>query len=649
MQLVLEDKQSEKTGHSRCSEQREWLDAFRRTSARQRDRWRRAESWWSWGRLAAFLAAIAGWYPLTAAPALAAAVSALGVVTFAIAIIRHGRCRHARDAADRLLKIIDETSQRCGGQVALIRSHERPHGMPDGLDELPAILDAGSTWPLSEQERDDLDFYSPPVGVFGLLNRTSTAIGARRLADWLENPCLSPEHILARQAAVRWLQEHAAERSRLMAAAAGLRREDRSIYALIRAAQRAQPLSVSGNGASLRIWSLGSLALATYIAFQLATGNFVWLWALFGLCGVNGLLFQRIRGELAACLHLWRDVAQAVTGCLNVARCALADLPDETDLKLLRRSFEQLARPAALPALGRRVGWSEGGGFIKEFFNVIFFYELHIAAAILKRAVPIRDELQSGMSALADLEALLSLACLAWEQPVGCYPVPQENTALNIRAGLHPLIAPDRAVPNDVQLDDKLHIWIITGSNMAGKSTLIRMIGVNVLFAQIGTIATAEAMTFSPVRLLTDLRARDDLSQDASYFLTEVRQLRRMILPPEGSTPVLGLIDEPLRGTNSQEQVAASLAVVRHLLDSRDMFLIATHDHKLTELADGRAAANRHFREDLNADGLVFDYLLRPGPATTRNALRILEREGYPSELVARARQWIEAEDDRQA
>jgi DNA mismatch repair ATPase MutS len=225
--------------------------------------------------------------------------------------------------------------------------------------------------------------------------------------------------------------------------------------------------------------------------------------------------------------------------------------------------------------------------------------------------------------------------------------VPTPDTMLDIQAGRHPLIAPERVVANDVKLGRTLHVWIITGSNMAGKSTLIRMVGVNVLLAQVGAVAIAEGMTWSPVRLLTDLQARDDLSQDASYFLAEVRQLRRMVLPPDGEAPVLGLIDEPLRGTNSHEQVAAALAVVRHLLDSRHLFLIATHDRKLTGLADGSSAANRHFREDLNADGLIFDFRLHPGPATTRNALRILELEGYPPELVARARQWVQLEDER--
>ena len=162
--------------------------------------------------MATFLLALAGWYPFLAVPVLAAAVSLLGAVGFCLAIIRHRRFRDSREATERLLKVIDESAQRCGGQVLLIRSCERPHDMPAGLDPLPVCLDSGEIWPLSGQERDDLDFYGAPVGLFGLLNRTSTTIAARRLADWLGNPCLSPERILSRQAAGRWPPEHPAAR-----------------------------------------------------------------------------------------------------------------------------------------------------------------------------------------------------------------------------------------------------------------------------------------------------------------------------------------------------------------------------------------------------------------------------------------------------
>ena len=117
--------------------------------------------------------------------------------------------------------------------------------------------------------------------------------------------------------------------------------------------------------------------------------------------------------------------------------------------------------------------------------------------------------------------------------------------------------------------------WV-TGPNAAGKSTFLRMVGVNVLLAQVGAAVAAREMTWSPVRLITDVRIRDDLAHNESYFLSEVRRLRRLVLDTDTNVPMLGLIDEPFRGTNSQERTAAGIALLEHLMASNHLFLIAT-------------------------------------------------------------------------
>lgn len=630
------------------SERGPWLRRHRDAVAAHRSATGASESAWSWGRLAAFVVAAAGWAPFRAAPWIAAGVSALGVAAFALAVLRHRRYRAAREADDRLLEVIDESARRCGGAVELVRSHERPHPHPGDMAPLPCILEEGRRWRLTQQECDDLDLYSPPVGLFGLLNRTSTPIGARRLSEWMESPLLERAPIAARQSAVRWLDESPSGRMRMMAAAASLRLEKRALYGLILALQQVKPLDVPMSVRGLRLWSIATLAVALVSIYQVFQGGLGWLSFLLLVLIVNGMILFRLRRALADCLKPWQDVAPAAAGYLIAARQAAADLPEEGDLGRLRERFQQVILPEALPRLAWRVGWSEGGGVMHELFNLIAFHDLHVAAAILRCALPCKDDLLQGLGALADLEALLSLGSYGWEQPAACYPAltgeaeSPLHALLEIRGGRHPLVRPERVVANDARLDADQRMWIITGSNMSGKSTFIRMIGLNALLAQVGCAVTAESMRLTPLRLLTDLRARDDLSLDASYFLAEVRQLRRMLLPPPGEAPVLGLIDEPLRGTNSAEQVAASVAVVEHLLDSGHLFLIATHDFKLTELADGVRAANVHFQEDLDQSGLVFDYKLRPGPATTRNALRILEREGYPQSVVERAKQCVD-------
>ncbi|MBU0639815.1 MAG: hypothetical protein KKB50_13185 [Planctomycetes bacterium] len=623
---------------------RTWLDAHRIELERQRNAWLAAEARWSSARLVTFLIAALVWIPLRNTWYLAAAASALGLSGFVGAVLRHLHMRAQRELGDLLLIIADETRQRCDGRVALIRSYERPRDGAPWYAELTPVLDAGPTWPLTEQERDDLDFYAPPVGIFGLLNRTSTQIGACRLRDTLENPCLSSERILARQAAVRWLAEHTPARLRLLAALAALRDEDHALHGFAEAVRGAQRIFSSGAVRGLRLWTALTILFIALGLVLVAVGHTSWWWGLPAALALNSLIWQRIHHSLGDTLKVWENVVQGASGLLVATRQGAADLPAETDLRLLRERFAAVTPSRILPSLARRVGWSESGGPLHTVFNWLFFYDLHVSEAILSRAVPHRAALLAGVSAVADLEVLLSLACPAWEQPITCYSEPVNAASIDISGGVHPLIPPERVVANDVKLSATTRMWIVTGSNMSGKSTLLRMTAVNMLFAQLGTTALARAMRWSPGRLMTDLRARDSLPKDESYFLAEVRQLRRMVLPGEGDTPLFGLIDEPFRGTNSEEQDAASHAVVQHLVQTENLFMLATHDRKLTELADGSVAQNFHLREDLGADGLVFDYLLRPGPARTRNALRILEREGYPAVLMDRAHGWLARE-----
>jgi DNA mismatch repair ATPase MutS len=165
------------------------------------------------------------------------------------------------------------------------------------------------------------------------------------------------------------------------------------------------------------------------------------------------------------------------------------------------------------------------------------------------------------------------------------------------------------------------------------------MVGVNLLLAQIGAAVPAREMTLCPVRLQTDVRIRDDLAKHESYFLSEVRRLRRMVVDAETATPLLGLIDEPFRGTNSSERTAAGIALTEHLMASNNLFLLATHEETLAQTAAASdSAENYHFQEQLTDTGIVFDYRLRPGPAGTKTAIRILEQERYPQALLDRAR-----------
>lgn len=599
---------------------------------------------WSWSRLITFFVGAIAWFAVSDASRALLVAGAFGVM-FVVSVVRHLRARREREFTDRLLLMISESKRRVGGHAVTVRSGRRPDDVPARRASPEPVLDPGDTWLLTGQERDDLDLYAEPAGVFGLLNRTSTAMGARRLRDRCEHPCLTADAIEARQACVRWLDDRMERRLRVMADIAILRRLDDRLEAFLEAVRSAAPLNSPGRTVLLRAWSLLSGAFICCALVPAALGVPGWLGALLTLVTINAAIYLRLRRTLNQRLLPWRNVAHVVRGLTSGCRRAALELPGDTELRRLRARFADAVAPGVLPALIWRLDLANTGGTIHAVLNILALYDLHVADAILGRILPNRETILAALAAIADLEVLTGLACFADEQPVAAYPTIIRERTLVIAGGVHPLVSPDRVVANDASFSANARVRIVTGSNMAGKSTYLRMLGVNVLLAQLGGAVAAREMRLTPVRLVTDLRIRDDLAKEESYFLAEVRQIRRMLLPPPGDAPLLGLIDEPFRGTNSSERIAASVAVMQYLMDSDHFFVVATHEQRLTKLADGSVAVNHHFQEDLGSDGPVFGYALQPGPARMRNALRILEREGYPQAVLDRASNEREAHE----
>jgi hypothetical protein len=241
--------------------------------------------------------------------------------------------------------------------------------------------------------------------------------------------------------------------------------------------------------------------------------------------------------------------------------------------------------------------------------------------------------------ALAEIEALAALAGLAHDNPAWATPSVGEAHALLDAKGLgHPLLAASVRVANDAQVGPPHTFLLVTGSNMSGKSTLLRAVGVNVVLAQTGGPVCAERLSLPPVRLFTSMRVQDSLEEGVSYFMAAVKRLKGIVdaaghVPPGASPTLLYLLDEVLQGTNTAERQAAVRMVLRHLLAARALGAVTTHDLSLAEADDLKAASRQvHFTEmiDGGAEGTVmsFDYTLRPGLATSRNALKLMRLMG---------------------
>ena len=229
------------------------------------------------------------------------------------------------------------------------------------------------------------------------------------------------------------------------------------------------------------------------------------------------------------------------------------------------------------------------------------------------------------------VEALSSLATFAFERPQATFPELVSAGPMFEADGIrHPLMNPKTCVPNDVRLGGDGRLLIVSGSNMSGKSTLLRSIGLNAVLAWAGAPVTADRLRISPVAVGASIRVIDSLQDGRSRFYAEITRLRQIVDLTAGDRPPLFLLDELLSGTNSHDRRVGAEAVVRALVERGAVGLITTHDLALTAVAstlDGRAT-NVHFDDRIDDGRISFDYKLKPGIVEHSNALELMRAVG---------------------
>jgi hypothetical protein len=259
-------------------------------------------------------------------------------------------------------------------------------------------------------------------------------------------------------------------------------------------------------------------------------------------------------------------------------------------------------------------------------WDVYFGLKLSASKGSLAQAVP------RWLDAWYEVEALNALAAFAYLNPH--YTFGRISGGLRAAQIGHPLLPHERRVCNDFALTHAREVGMITGSNMSGKSSFLRTIGVNLVLLYAGSVVCAQDFEAAAYRVFTCIKVSDSVVDGISYFYAEVRRLKALLDAcddPAAALPVLFLIDEIFKGTNNRERLVGSRAYIRALASRPGSGLISTHDLELTRLADGiDSVVNYHFREDVRDGVMVFDYRLRSGPCPTTNALKIMALEGLP-------------------
>ncbi|HWS84034.1 MAG TPA: hypothetical protein VN207_07215 [Ktedonobacteraceae bacterium] len=275
--------------------------------------------------------------------------------------------------------------------------------------------------------------------------------------------------------------------------------------------------------------------------------------------------------------------------------------------------------------------------------NVLLPWDYYCAYRLIEYKKQLAQRLPTWLDTWFELEALCSLASFGYLNPD--YQLPDVEPIAQSDAGNgtlfcgkdlgHPLIQDERKVTNDFTLNEVGEVIIITGSNMAGKTSFLRTLGVNLCLAYAGGPVNASMLQISLFRLFTCIRVTDSVTDGYSYFYAEVKRLRALLdaLAEPDQLPVFFLVDEIFKGTNNRERLIGSRSYVRAIVGRNCVGAISTHDLELVKLADVvPQVKNYHFREEVIDGRLVFDYILRPSPCPTTNALKIMQMEGLPVE-----------------
>ena len=593
--------------------------------ARDRSRWESRRL--STARVVTFLAAAGAWVlsdVLTGTPGGIAFGVALGLLIVFFALVSvHARVRRRRRVHEARRSLAEE------GLLRLDRDWE-------GLDAiLPEAERIREEVPADHPYAVDLDVCGR-TSVVRLLGPVTSTRGRRVLRDWLLSPPRVEEARARREAAEELaplldLRMEVTVHGRLDAATGpgGIER-----FLGWAAAGR------DGVGTGLR-WAAWVLPLSTLVLL-LSTMNW----------GIPPFWVVPALAQLVLARRVGRRAASDFSAVALGSPALRAYVPQ---LRLLEgREWDA----AALRRIGERLGAGDGAAHLalrrlSRLADMVesrrnMFYAVLAVALLADLHLAIRLDAWRGswgaravdwLDALGEWEALAALASPAHDHPEWTFPEWRTSgpPGVEARALGHPLLPPARCVGNEVTVGPPGTFLLVTGSNMSGKSTLLRALGANVILAGAGAPVCASYMALSPLRVRTCMRVEDSLAQGVSLFMAELLRVKQIVeaadAGEDGVPPVLYLLDEILHGTNTAERRVAARGVIRYLLGSGSVGAVSTHDLTLADAPDlERAAHAVHFRETVHeTDGatrLTFDYTLRPGVATTRNALRLLEAVG---------------------
>jgi hypothetical protein len=507
-----------------------------------------------------------------------------------------------------------------------------------------------SVRPQNHPYADDLDLFGPG-SLYQRISVAHTRYGERTLAGWLDTPANS-KTIRARQGAVRALSSELEFRQALEAESLAIveRRgrepgtfaigEGPDPEALLRWAE-SPPVLLGKLWVRVLAWALPLATIAGLVlSFGFGYGMIHWGAPLLLELAVLYLVRQPA-AETFTAVSATEGAFLRYGAMLELVEKLGADSEWVQARQAELRDPEGISPSRSMRTFRSRVGWYDlrHNGMVYPFINALLLWDVHCTLALESWKAHSGRHARRWFQVLGEMEAMSSLAGLLHDEPTYCLPeVHEGNGDGSPRArghfeaeGLgHPLISASRRVTNDVPALEGGHALLVTGSNMSGKSTFLRSIGVACVLAFAGGPVCARRLSLSRCRVGTSIRVSDSLASGVSHFYAEIEKLKAVVDATELGEPVLFLLDEILHGTNSRERQVGARWVLAELLERGAFGIVTTHDMELCRLTPElmEHVTQAHFRESVKDEQMTFDYQLRQGPVTAGNALRLMQLVG---------------------
>ena len=477
---------------------------------------------------------------------------------------------------------------------------------------------------------DDLDLFGKN-SLYQAINRCCSEMGKNKLAQWFLHPLKNKQTITERQKAVEELSTLSKWRQKFRAI--GLRSKDKI-------EDHDDIKHWLEEKTDFNHWFYTTLLFAVpLITFTLLTlailgeisERLFLMYVLFVPITITWVNFKKV--------NLVHKRLGKKTDLLKKYSRLLKTIEDVTfnadHLKKLKQSFEH--------------GNEKPSKILKKLSRIssAFDNRLNVLVGILLNAFLLWDLLQSvrlnkwkrkyghallnWFKSMAELDALNSLANFYFNNPENSFPIPADKDfVIDAKEMGHPMILEKQRVNNDIHFNDWKNFIIITGANMAGKSTFLRTLGVNMVLANMGSSVCAQYFEWGPVQIYTSLRTKDSLDKNESYFFAELKRLKEIIDMLNSGQPLFIILDEILKGTNSKDKQNGSMQLIEQLISLNASGIIATHDLILGKLADSypKNIINKCFEVDLSGDKLEFDYKLREGISQNMNASYLMKQMG---------------------